>query len=154
MNPSPSFVEDPSALPATAKLDAGCRDVGPRRARAVTRTLGATALALAVSSTALSSALAAQTIVGTWVDSTEPGSLCIAVAELRIAAMGLTSGEDFSCDFSDVARADDTVTWHGSCTNFGERKADRATVVARLRDKALTVSVNGRSQGVFHRCHE
>jgi hypothetical protein len=65
--------------------------------------------------------------------------------------MSMGVGEDFGCQFRDVSRSGNVVTWHGTCANLGEDKATKATVVASLSDNLLTVKLNGRLLNVYRR---
>lgn len=92
-------------------------------------------------------AYAAQTIVGEW---KIPGHDCSPVAgSIVIEPMGIRADE-LSCDFKDVGRVGDVVTWHGACDNGGE--AWKAKVVARLEGRRLAVSFNGDKVDVYERC--
>jgi hypothetical protein len=60
-------------------------------------------------------------------------------------------GDEFRCDFNNVARLGDVVAWHGSC-ELASEKANAATVVARLAGKALYLDNAGEKSGPYRRC--
>lgn len=94
------------------------------------------ALLLAVST---APAVAAETIVGRWGESRE---VCSGAMSIDIAAMGLRS-EEFACDFTDVSRVGDVVTWKGRCF-VHEEPPRKETVVATLHpDRSLTMVFHG-----------
>lgn len=82
---------------------------------------------------------AAETIVGRWGESRD---VCLSGMALDVLPMGL-SAEETRCDFTDVSRSGDVVTWKGRCFVHGE--ASRAeTVVATLNpDRSLSVHFRG-----------
>lgn len=90
--------------------------------------------------------LAAQTIVGTW----RTGASCqINRGAVAIGPMHMVSDE-WRCDFHDVNRVGDVVTWKGSC-GFPE-PFERATVRASLVGRMLHVRINGEDAGHWERC--
>lgn len=107
-----------------------------------------TALAL----TALvGSATARETIVGRWGESRD---VCGSGAAIDIGPMKLSS-EEMVCEFTDVSRVEDVVTWKGRCFVQGEAPR-KETVVATLHaDKRLTVVFRGSGAeiGGLSRCH-
>ena len=105
-----------------------------------------------IASGAFAPASAAETIVGRWVENSAARGTCMPLESLVIRPMSIGVGEDFACDFTDVMRSGDIVTWHGACTNFGEADSTKATVVASLAHKLLTVTLNGRRLQVYRRC--
>ena len=111
--------------------------------------IAATILLLVLACSGLSTAAVAhgRTIVGTWAPDprqcTPVGGL-IAIGPLNV------QGDDFRCDFHDISRIGDVVTWHGWC-GFPEH-ARRTTVVATLRADVLTVDIDGAESGPYRRC--
>ena len=92
-------------------------------------------------------ALAAQSIVGTWAP--DPGRCTPVDGTVSIGAKSLTADE-MSCTFDTVARSGDVVTWTGRCSDGMTRTP--ATVTAVLRDRRLTVTVNGQAWESVRRC--
>ena len=87
----------------------------------------------------LEPAAARETIVGRWGESHD---VCNSGAAIDIAAMKLSS-EETVCEFTDVARVDDVVTWKGKCFVLNEPPR-RETVVATLHpDRRLTIAFRG-----------
>lgn len=84
-------------------------------------------------------ASARETIVGRWGESRD---VCGSGAAIEIKPMGLSS-EETVCEFSDVSRVDDVVTWKGNCF-VQDAPPRRETVVATLHpDKRLTIVFHG-----------
>ena len=88
-----------------------------------------------------------QTIVGTW--SLDPTACTPVGGLISIGPLSLTADE-LQCEFRDVARTNDRVTWHGSCSDGASRTP--TTVVAALRNGSLTIAMNGVSSGPYRRC--
>ena len=86
-----------------------------------------------------SPALARETIVGRW---GETADVCGSGAAIDIRPMGLSS-EETVCEFTDVGRVDDVVTWKGKCF-VQDAPPRRETVVATLQaDRRLTIAFKG-----------
>ncbi len=88
-----------------------------------------------------------RTIVGDWAPDPHqcwPSQGAIAIRSLSVV------GDDFRCDFRDVSRLDDVVTWRGTC-GFPD-PARPATVVASLRGDTLSMRINGGENGPYRRC--
>jgi hypothetical protein len=84
-------------------------------------------------------AVTAETIVGRWGESAE---MCSGAMAIDIAPMALRS-EEFACEFTDVSRAGDVVTWKGRCF-VREEPPRRETVVATLNpDRSLDIDFRG-----------
>ena len=78
---------------------------------------------------------AAETIVGRWGESHD---VCAGAAAIDVKPMGLSS-EEMTCEFTDVERVGDVVTWKGRCFVVGEPPR-KETVVATLHpDRSLTI---------------
>ena len=93
---------------------------------------------------------AAETIVGRWGETRE---ICASATVVVISPMRLTSDETV-CNFTDVARSGDVVTWKGIC-GAGEEKPRRETVVATLKaDRSLSLRFLGSGATIpgLHRC--
>jgi len=90
---------------------------------------------------------AAQTIVGKWhrVDA----SCRNAQATLSIKPMGVDAS-DWGCEFNDVRRVGDTVTWRGECS-FPEEVAS-ATVKASLVGQTLYFRIDDGETLKLERC--
>jgi hypothetical protein len=84
-------------------------------------------------------AAARETIVGRWGESRD---VCNSGGAIEIKAMELSS-EETVCEFSDVSRVEDVVTWKGKCFVNGAPPR-RETVVATLHpDKRLSIAFQG-----------
>ena len=106
------------------------------------------AMMLAMALTAMAgNAGAAETIVGYWQPT--DGSCSPSGGGIYIGPKEIV-GDEFSCQFKDVSRRGDVVTWAGRC-GFPE-PMQRSTVVASLRGRLLTVAVNGGQNGPYRRC--
>ena len=82
---------------------------------------------------------ARETIVGRW---GETADVCGSGAAIDIRPMGLSS-EETVCEFTDVGRVDDVVTWKGKCF-VHDAPSRRETVVATLHaDRSLTIVFQG-----------
>lgn len=95
-------------------------------------------------------ASAAETIVGRWGETNE---VCAGADALVVKPMGL-SAEQMSCDFTDVSRSGDVVTWKGRCF-VQEESPRRETVVATLAsDRSLRILFRGSGSkiGPLYRC--
>ncbi len=95
-------------------------------------------------------ALARETIVGRWGETRE---VCAGANALDIEPMGLAA-EEMSCDFTEVSRVEDVVTWKGTCF-VREEPPRRETVVATLAaDRTLKVHFRGSGSkiGPLQRC--
>lgn len=90
---------------------------------------------------------AGRTIVGDWAP--DPRMCRPMDGALKIVPLGMASDE-FSCNFKNVVRSGDVVTWRGSCGFTDGTKT--ATVVAALRGEALSVRINGNDIGSYRRC--
>lgn len=95
---------------------------------------------LAVASTATAtSSFARETIVGRW---GETRDVCGSGGAIDIKPMGLSS-EETVCEFTDVGRVEDVVTWKGKCF-VQDAPPRRETVVATLHaDRSLTLHFKG-----------
>lgn len=94
----------------------------------------AVAAALLVTLPAVAAA-ARETIVGRWGETPEA---CGTPSAIDIGPMRLAS-EETVCDFADVSRVGDVVTWRGIC-HVAEEPPRRETVVATLAaDRSLTL---------------
>lgn len=83
--------------------------------------------------------LARETIVGRWGESRD---VCGSGGAIDIAPMKLSS-EETVCEFTDVSRIDDVVTWTGKCF-VHQAPPRRETVVATLHpDRSLTIVFKG-----------
>lgn len=114
-----------------------------------TAALRAAVLAMAMPCISSTASANGRTIVGTWAP--DPRECTPVAGMIAIGPLSM-QGDDFRCDFEDVARLDDVVTWHGTC-GFPEN-ARRATVVARLRGETLTVVIDGGADGPYRRCKQ
>lgn len=84
-------------------------------------------------------ATAAESIVGRWGETQE---VCHSATVIVLAPMRLQSDETV-CNFADVVRSGDVVTWRGSC-RAGEEPIRRETVIATLhRDRTLSLLFTG-----------
>ena len=111
------------------------------------RVLLPAALALILVGAAVGEARAAQTIVGLW---RQPGGACkVTRGAMSIGPMHM-GGDEWRCDFRDVARKGDVVTWKGEC-GFPE-PFERATVKASLVGQSLEVRINGGEASTWERC--
>lgn len=82
---------------------------------------------------------AAETIVGRWGESRD---VCQGASAITISAMGLSS-EETVCEFKDVSRSGDVVTWKGTC-HVHQEGSRKETVVATLAaDKTLSIRFRG-----------
>ena len=112
--------------------------------------LAAPLLVLATTLLATTPTAARETIVGRWGESRD---VCGSGSAIDIAAMRLSS-EETVCEFSDVSRVDDVVTWTGKCF-VHEAPPRRETVVATLHpDRSLTIAFKGSGATIrgLHRC--
>ena len=83
----------------------------------------------------ISPASALETIVGRWGETTE---VCRSANVIVLAPMRLQSDETV-CNFTDVSRLHDVVTWRGTC-QAGEEPVRRETVIATLHpNRTLTL---------------
>lgn len=95
-------------------------------------------------------AAAAETIVGRWGESRE---VCSGAMAVDVKPMGLSS-EEMSCEFTDVSRVGDVVTWKGRCF-VREEPPRKETVVATLHpDRSLTIFFHGSGANIqdLRRC--
>ena len=82
---------------------------------------------------------ARETIVGRWGESPD---VCNSGAAIDIRPMGLAS-EETVCEFTDVGRVEDVVTWKGRCL-VHDAPSRQETVVATLNpDRKLTIVFRG-----------
>ena len=82
---------------------------------------------------------ARETIVGRW---GETRDVCGSGGAIDIKPMGLSS-EETVCEFTDVGRVEDVVTWKGKCF-VQDAPPRRETVVATLHaDRSLTLHFKG-----------
>jgi len=99
----------------------------------------AVAVLLAALASATTTATARETIVGRWGESRD---VCGSGGAIDITPMGLSS-EETVCEFTDVGRVDDVVTWKGKCF-VQDAPPRRETVVATLyADRSLTIAFRG-----------
>ncbi len=92
-------------------------------------------LALAALLALPSPAGAAETIVGRW---GETRDVCGSGGAIDIAPMKLSS-EETLCEFTDVARTGDVVTWRGRCFVQGEAPRNETVVATLGADRRLTL---------------
>ncbi len=84
-------------------------------------------------------ASAAESIVGRWGETQE---VCSSATVIVLAPMRLQSDETI-CNFTDVTRSGNVVTWRGTC-RAGEEPIRRETVVATLnRNHTLSLLFEG-----------
>lgn len=93
---------------------------------------------------------ARETIVGRW---GETRDVCGSGAAIDITAMGLSS-EETACEFKDVSRLDDVVTWKGTCFVHGEAPRQETVVATLHADRSLTIRFRGSGAeiGGLRRC--
>lgn len=104
-------------------------------------------VALAIVTASSGVAQAAQTIVGLW---RQVGGSCqVTRGAVSIGPMHM-GGDEWRCDFNDVDRKGDVVTWKGRC-GFPE-PFERATVKASLVGSSLHVRINGGEAAHWERC--
>lgn len=94
--------------------------------------------------------VAAETIVGRWGESRD---VCSSGAAIDIAAMKLSS-EETACEFTDVGRVGDVVTWKGTCFVQGEAPRKETVVATLAADRTLTLRyrTSGAEIGGLRRC--
>lgn len=103
-------------------------------------------LAVAVFSFGIGQCGAAETIVGKWA---QVGGSCKRMPDLVIEPMAIVA-EEMRCDFRDVSRSGDLVTWHGECSDGAE--TTKTTAKAKLTGRRLAVSLNGNEPIYYERC--
>ena len=93
---------------------------------------------------------AAETIVGRWGESRD---VCGSGAAIDIAPMKLSS-EETVCDFTDVGRVGDVVTWKGTCFVQGESPRKETVVATLAPDRVLAIRfrTSGAEIGGLRRC--
>lgn len=111
------------------------------------RVLLPASLALAIFTASFGAGQAAQTIVGVWRQA--GGSCQITRGAVSIGPMHM-GGDEWRCDFHDVDRKGDVVTWKGKC-GFPE-PFERAVVKASLVGQSLYVRINGGEAARWERC--
>jgi len=95
-------------------------------------------------------AFAAESVVGTWAT---PGRCGRPLSTVIVYPMGF-SGEDFSCDFTTVSRAGNTVRWRGACS-FDAADPEKTAVTVRLAKGMLSYRMNKDGwNGPLQRCPE
>lgn len=94
-------------------------------------------------------AVAAETIVGRW---GETSDVCRSASVVVLGPMRLASDETV-CNFDDVSRRGDVVTWKGNCA-AGDVPPEPETVIATLAGGRLTLRFrgSGASIGPLIRC--
>ena len=82
---------------------------------------------------------ARETIVGRWGESRD---VCGSGAAIDIGPMGLSS-EETACEFSDVSRTGDVVTWKGRCFVHDAPSRQETVVATHNPDRSLTIAFRG-----------